>query len=53
MKRFFSGEVVFNGQLTPSVSSSFQKAKMGEKTRRPLPQIPFFGIWGRQEGVLY
>jgi len=22
---------------------------MGERIRLPLPQIPFFGIWGRQE----
>jgi len=30
----------------------FQKPKMGERTGISLPQIPSFGIWGRQEGVL-
>jgi len=45
MKRFFSGEIIFNGILTPTVSPSFQNAKMAGRTRLFLPQIPFFGIW--------
>jgi len=49
---FCFGEVSFGRILTLSVSPSFQKTKMGENWD-PLPQIPFFGIWGRQEGVLH
>jgi hypothetical protein len=49
MKRFFSGEVISGSKLIPSVSPGFQKAKMGERTGFPLPQIPFLGICGWQE----
>jgi len=51
MKRFIPGEVIFLAILPPSVSLPFLKTKIGERNRLPLPQIPFFGIWGRQEGV--
>ena len=50
---FCSGEVGFGRILPPTVSPCFQKAKMGEIIGIPLPQIPFFGILGRQEGVLH
>jgi len=51
MKRFFFGELAFSGKLTPSVSPPFSKSENGGKTPSCLPQIPFVGIWGRQEGV--
>jgi hypothetical protein len=53
MTRFSSGEVVFDEILTPSVSPPFSNSENGEKIGIPLHQIPFFGIWGRQEGVIH
>jgi len=50
MNRFVSAEVVFKEKLTPAVSFSFQKAKMGEIQRGSLPPNSVFWNLGESGG---
>ncbi len=50
MKRFFFGEVVFGGKLTPFVSPGFQKAKMGRKPGFLSPKFRFLEFGGGRRG---
>jgi len=43
----------FQCQIDPLCISQFSKNENGGENRMSLPQIPFFGIWGRQEVVLH
>jgi len=44
MNRFASAEVVFSTKLTPAVSPSFQKTKMGERTRLLSSKFRFWNL---------
>jgi len=51
MNCFISAEVGFSEKLTPAVSPSFQKAKMGERTGRLSPKCRFLEFGGGRRGA--
>ena len=50
MKCFFFCDVVFGEKLTPAVSPSFQKAKMGRESGFLSPKFRFLEFGGGRRG---